>query len=176
MLRGINVAGHNMIKMEELRLMCNDIGFDNVKTYLQSGNIIFQNPTIDNSTNLSIRIHESIQHKFGFNVPVIVRSSKEMERIIANNPFLKQKGIDPTKLHVTFLSQIPEKDLMKKLEKLPTTNADCYQAASQELYLYCPNGYGRTKLSNTAVEKTLSVIATTRNWNTTKTLSEMVSG
>jgi uncharacterized protein (DUF1697 family) len=173
MLRGINVGGHNTIKMEHLRALCSDSGFQNVETYVQSGNIVFQT-RIEDPSNLSRRISEKILRASGFDVPVIVRSSIEMRSVIANNPFLKEKGIDSSKLHVTFLSETVQESVLKRLERL-LKNPDRFYGAPREIYLYCPGGYGRTKLSNNAIEKALSVRATTRNWKTTNTLLEMVS-
>ncbi len=173
MLRGVNVTGHNSIKMEQLRGLCNRLGFQKVETYVQSGNIVFQ-AKIENPAVLSKRIGRSILHSFGFETPVIVRTSTEMENVVANNPFLKEKDIDSSKLHVTFLSAAAQKSSLKRLEDL-ATGQDRFYPASREIYLYCPGGYGRTKLSNNAIEKALSVTATTRNWRTTSTLLDMVS-
>lgn len=173
MLRGINVSGHKTIKMENLRALCSGLGFHNVETYVQSGNIVFQTP-LENPAVVSKRIAEKILQSFGFDVQVIVRTSKEMRDVIANNPFLKEKNIDSSKLHITFLSETSQKDSLKKLETF-STSPDRFYPASQEIYLYCPVGYGRNKLSNVAIEKALSVRATTRNWKTINTLSEMVA-
>jgi len=173
MLRGVNVSGHNTIKMEVLRGLCQGLGFRNVETYVQSGNIVFQ-ALLENPEAISKRIGETVLRSFGFDTPVIVRTSKEMRNVIGNNPFLKEKGIDSSKLHVTFLSETAQKGSEKKLETL-ATNPDRFYPASHEIYLYCPGGYGRTRLSNNAIEKALSVEATTRNWKTTNTLFEMVS-
>jgi len=90
MLRGINVSGHNPIKMEQLRTLCNSLGFQNAETYVQSGNIVFQT-TAENPAAVSKSISGAILESFGFDVPVIVRTSKEIRRVIANNPFLKEK-------------------------------------------------------------------------------------
>ena len=173
MLRGVNVTGHNTIKMEVLRGLCQGLGFRNVETYVQSGNIVFQ-ALLENPEAISKRIGETVLRSFGFDTPVIVRTSKEMRNVIGNNPFLKEKGIDSSKLHVTFLSETAQKGSEKKLETL-ATNPDRFYPASHEIYLYCPGGYGRTRLSNNAIEKALSVEATTRNWKTTNALFEMVS-
>lgn len=173
MLRGVNVAGHYSIKMEQLRGLCDGLGFQKVETYVQSGNIVFQAKT-GNSAFLSKRIGESILDSFGFETPVIVRTSNEMENVIANNPFLKEKDVDSSKLHVTFLQEAAQKSSVKTLEKLATSQEKFYPV-SREIYLYCPEGYGRTKLSNNAIEKALSVTATTRNWRTIYTLLHMVS-
>ena len=173
MLRGINVTGHNSIKMEQLRGLCDRLSFRKVETYAQSGNIVFQ-AKAENPAFLSKRISESILDSFGFEAPVIVRTSKEMENVVANNPFLKEKDVDSSKLHVTFLLEAEQKRSLKSLEKL-ATGQDRFYSASREIYLYCPEGYGRSKLSNNAIEKALSVTATTRNWRTTHTLLDMVS-
>ncbi len=173
MLRGINVSGHKPIKMEDLRALSGDLGFRDVETYVQSGNIILRS-SLENPTIISKRIGAKIIETFGFEVPVIVRTSKEMRNVISNNPFLKENGIDSSKLHVTFLSEIVQKTSLEKLAEL-STSPDRFYPAPREIYIYCPLGYGRTKLSNVGVEKALSVTATTRNWKTTNKLLEMVS-
>lgn len=153
--------------------MCDRLGFQNVETYVQSGNIVFQAETA-NSAFLSKRIGESILDSIGFETPVIVRTSKEMENVVADNPFLKERDVDSSKLQVTFLRETAQKGSLKTLEEL-VTGQDRFHTASREIYLYCPEGYGRTKLSNNAIEKALSVTATTRNWRTTNALLDMVS-
>jgi len=173
MLRGINVSGHKTIKMEDLRTLCSGLGFRNLESYVQSGNIAFQT-AIGNPATLSKRIGETILESFGFDAPVIVRTSRQMKNTVVNNPFLKRKDVDSSKLHVTFLSETVQEESLKHLETI-STGQDQFCTAPQEIYLYCPGGYGRTKLSNNAIEKALSVRATTRNWRTTKTLFEMVS-
>jgi|SRR5437867_10803948 len=173
MLRGINVAGHKTIRMDHLRELCSGLGFRHVETYVQSGNFVFQTP-ISNPAAVSKRIGETIHHSLGFDAPVIIRTSQQMRNVIVNNPFLKEKDIDSTKLHVTFLSETAQKKSLKNLEAL-SPGPDLFYVAPREIYLYCPGGYGKTRLSNIAIEKALSVRATTRNWKTTRTLFEMVS-
>ena len=104
MLRGINVSGHNTIKMDRLLSLCHSLGFQSVKTYAQSGNIVFQ-ATGDSPETLSRRISVAVSRTLGSDVPVIVRTSKEMGKVVLDNPFLKEKDIDTSKLHVTFLSE-----------------------------------------------------------------------
>ena len=171
LLRGINVSGHKIIKMEPLRKSFEALGLGDVQTYVQSGNVVFK-ARKQSSEILSNKIREKIARDFGFSVPVIIRSSEEVRRAIENNPFLKQRGIDSSRLHVTFLSKAPEKDSLKALEAL-TARPDQFRYSGREVYLYCPDGYGRTKLSNNALEKVLGVTATTRNWNTVNKLYEM---
>ena len=171
LLRGINVSGHKIIKMDELRKSFGALGLGDVETYVQSGNVVFKAPK-QSSEMLSKKMREKIARDFGFSVSVIIRSSEEVRGAIKNNPFLKQRGIDSSKLHVTFLSKAPEKDSLKALEAL-TARPDQFRYSGREVYLYCPDGYGRTKLSNNALERVLAVTATTRNWNTVNKLYEM---
>ena len=171
MLRGINVGGHNQIKMTALRELFEALGFEQVQTYIQSGNVVFKAGRIS-TLQVSKKVEDRITKAFGFRVPVVTRTSAKMGSVSENNPFLKKKDIDPTKLHVTFLSEAPAPDALKKLEALPA-GPDQFRSSGREIYLYCPNGYGNTKLSNNAIEKVLAVSATTRNWNTVNKLYEM---
>ncbi|HTA28879.1 MAG TPA: DUF1697 domain-containing protein [Candidatus Cybelea sp.] len=170
MLRGINVSGHNPVKMEQLRAAFGSLGFANVKTYVQSGNVVFE--AKGPASELSAKIEEKILCDFGFAVPVLLKTAKEMADIVKRNPFLKDKAIDQSKLHVTFLSGTPPKTALELLQPL-ARGEEQLRVLDREIYLYCPDGYGNTKLNNTAIEKKLSCRATTRNWNTTKTLLAM---
>jgi len=173
MLRGINVSGQKIIKMEELRASFEALGLGQVRTYVQSGNVIFE-ASKTSTTSLSKKISEKILSDYGFSVPLILRTSSEMNKIVRNNPFLKEKEIDRSKLHVTFLSYPPTKAALVKLDAL-NERPDEFRVKEREVYLYCPYGNGRTKLSNNAFEKLLTVEATTRNWKTVNALAEMCS-
>jgi len=116
MLRGINVSGHKIIKMERLRAMFEDMGFGNVKTYVQSGNVVFE--TDEPAAGLSAKIQKRILRDFGFDVPVLTKSAKEMVDTVKRNPLMKDKAIDPTKLHVTFLSDDPSKNALELIQPL----------------------------------------------------------
>ena len=169
MLRGVNVGG-NSLKMDWLRGACEDVGLQNVQTYVQSGNIVFSSRA--GALKLMQTLKALIDAQARLPVTVVIRSASEMAKIVAGNPFLKQKGLDITKLHVTFLSNVPSKPAPEKLDALAGAR-DHYRLAKQEIYLHCPINYGQTRLSNTAIEKVLSVGATTRNWKTVTTLHEM---
>ena len=171
MLRGINVGSGKIVKMERLRASFEALGFDGVRTYVQSGNVVFESEQ-KSPTGLSSKIEEKIQRDFGFTVPVLLKTSKQIAQIVSDNPLVKEKGIDHSKLHVTFLSDAPPKTAVKVLEPL-ATDRERFRILNREIYLYCPDGYGNTKLSNNAIEKKLSVVATTRNWRTVNTLLEM---
>ena len=171
MLRGINVSGQKIIKMESLRASFEALGFSRVRSYVQSGNVIFETPKVS-PNSLSRKITGKIQSDFGFSVPLVLRTSDEMKKIVGDNPFLKEEGIDRSKLHVTFLAELPAKATLGKLDALVAL-PDQLSAKGREVYLYCSNGYGRTKLSNNALEKLLSVEATTRNWKTVNMLARI---
>jgi len=170
MLRGVNVGG-NPLKMEWLREACENIGLRDVRTYLQSGNIVFRSSL--SAARLGAMLKQTIDKQTRLPVPVVIRSAKEMRDIVALNPFLRRKGIDATKLHVTFLGEARKQIDKARLDRLAGTR-DEYLVAKREIYLHCPINYGETKLSNTAIEKALGVSATTRNWNTVTTLFGMV--
>jgi uncharacterized protein (DUF1697 family) len=174
MLRGINVSGQKKVPMTELKKLFESLGFKNVTTYIQSGNVIFTSKMPDHKM-ISGTIEKKIREQFGFDVPVIVRSQPEMQIAVDNNPLIKEKDIDSEKLHITFLESSPDKD---KLDKIHTFHfePDRFIIAGRNVYLYCPDGYGRTKLNNTFFENKLKVRATTRNWRTVKELLRIASG
>jgi len=171
MLRGINVTGHKIIKMEALRASFAAQGFKNVKSYVQSGNLIFEAPIASIAT-LSAKIEKKIMSDFGHAVPVFLRTAKEMAEVVKRNPFSKDPAIDQTKLHVTFLADAAPKTAAELLQPL-AAGPEQIRVIGREIYLYCPLGYGNSKISNNAIEKKLSVGATTRNWKTTQTLLAM---
>jgi uncharacterized protein (DUF1697 family) len=171
MLRGINVGRGKMVKMERLRRLFAGLGFDEVKTYVQSGNVVFQSER-KSPAELTRTIETKIQRDFGFAVPVLIKTSKELAQIVHKNPLLRVKGIDVSKLHVTFLSDALPKTAAKSLEDLATTR-ERFRILNREIYLYCPDGYGKSKLTNNMIEKKFSLVATTRNWRTVNALLEM---
>jgi uncharacterized protein (DUF1697 family) len=171
MLRGVNVGG-NSLKMDWLRQACEDLGWQNVRTYVQSGNIVFASRA--SAARLAQSLKATIDAQTRLPVTVVLRSAADMERIVAVNPFLKQKGIDVTKLHVTFLDKVPVKPALARLDALAGAR-DQYRLNGSELYLNCPINYGETRLSNGAIEKVLGVGATTRNLKTVTTLHAMAA-
>ncbi|MCF2443150.1 DUF1697 domain-containing protein [Dyadobacter sp. CY345] len=173
-LRGINVSGQKLIKMAELKMMFESLNFGEVKTYIQSGNIAFM-PKPGNDKDLQFQIHEAILKTFHFDVPVIVLDETETKDIQENNPFLTNRNEDESKLHVTFLSEKPQSDLFEKLTETAQFLPDEWILAGRAIYIFCPEGYGKTKLNNNFFEKKLKVTATTRNWKTINELVAMVS-
>jgi uncharacterized protein (DUF1697 family) len=170
-LRGINVSGQKIIRMADLMALYEELNFKNVTTYIQSGNVVFNS---NDGKDLAKRIKQKIAKKYNFQVPVIIRTGEEMKTVLNHNPFLKEKNIETDKLHVTFLAENPKPELIDKLKGL-NFEPDRFIPSSKEVYLYCPNGYGRTKLSNNFFESKLNVTATTRNWRTVNELFKILS-
>ena len=171
MLRGINVGGHNRIKMDQLRTSLEALGFEQVKTYIQSGNVVFKSATISPAA-LSRKIEKQIVGQFGFAVSVISRTADEINKTIANNPFLNDSSINPEKLHVAFLSEAPAPLALKRLAEL-TLEPDQSRCLGKEVYFYFPNGVSGSSLWKHPLDRVLSVGATTRNWKTVNTLHQM---
>ena len=167
-LRGINVSGHKMIKMDKLLHLFQRLGFGDVSTYIQSGNVIFRGKSTD-PKELEKQISRKIEQEFGFEVPVLVKDKSELIEISKHNPFVRRKE-DSAYLHVTFLSEEPEKASIEKIAQ-EISGKDEFIISGKAIYLFCPNGYGNTKLSNNFFENKLRVVATTRNW---KTVNELV--
>jgi uncharacterized protein (DUF1697 family) len=171
LLRSVNVLGKNMIKMPELVRAFEKAGFKNVRTYIQSGNILFETKE-ESAVVLSAKIRELISKKFGLTIQVVVLAPQELAEIIALNPFVKKAGIDLTKQHVTFLDRDIDPG---KAEKLISYHypPDEIIIGNRAVYVHCPDGYSRTKYHNNFIEKKLAANATSRNWNTCLKLLEM---
>ncbi len=170
-LRGINVGGQRIIKMDALKALYQELGFKNIDTYIQSGNVIFQH-TNSNEVELRNLIQNKIKTAFDFDVPVIVLSAVKLNSIISNNPFAHNSDKNTAYLHITFLAEQPEDfDTVSILSK--KSDSEEIHLTQDAIYLYCPNGYGKTKLTNNFIESKLKVQATTRNWKTTLKLQDM---
>lgn len=171
MLRGINVGPHKRMKMEKLRGTCESLGFEKVKTYIQSGNIVFRAAKISDAA-LAKKLGDGIVRDFGFSADVITRTKEEMECIIENNPLLKEKAIDEAKLHVVFLPAKPAPASLKKLQDL-TLAPDRARNVDREIYFYFPDGVSGSSLWKHPLDKVLGITGTMRNWNTVNKLCEM---
>jgi uncharacterized protein (DUF1697 family) len=169
LLRGINLGARNKLAMADLRALVTELGADDVETYVQSGNVVFASG--GSASALERQIEERIRRDHGYEVPVLVRTAPELAKVVADNPFLRA-GNDQTKLHVTFLAAAPGR---ARVEAPPGSGADEFSIVRREVYLHCPDGYGRSKLSNAFFEKQLGVVATTRNWRTVTTLAELAN-
>jgi uncharacterized protein (DUF1697 family) len=171
MLRGVNLGPHHRIKMDALRELYESLGLQDVKTYVQSGNVIFRTSSRSLSA-LSERIANAIEKRFGFGAEVILRSTADLRAVIARNPFAARPGIDPRKLLVTFLVHDPDPQGRAKVLQMKTDPEElCIDG--REVYIYFANGMARPKLSWTQVATMLKTSGTGRNWNTVQALLEI---
>jgi len=179
LLRGINVSGKNSIRMPALQNSISGLGFRDVQTYLQSGNIVFRTDPSDEAT-LAASIKTRIEQDFGHEVPVLVLSAKELDwiesptRIANSNPFWPQTGGEEKLFHCTFLFQPVAPAIFQTL-KLPAAAGERAVFVGSAVLLHCPHGYGKTKLNNSFFERALGVPATTRNWRTVLALQALCS-
>ncbi len=172
LLRGINLGGQRKIKMEDLQALFVALGHSQVTTYIRSGNIIFKS-SANSPSKLARGIEERIARDLGLAVTVLLRTSDELAQVVEDNPFIRQ-GTDPTKLYVTFLADAPDPAVVGQLE-VQNRQPDEFRVLGREIYLHCPQGYGRTKLNNAFWERRLGTAATTRNWNTVTKLLELAT-
>jgi len=163
MLRGVNVGGHNKIKMDDLRALCESLKLEDPRTYVQSGNVIFRTKE-KNSPALAKKIQDAIERKCGFRPAVILRTMEELRSAIAATPFAASRKLEPGKILVTFLSDEPGSDAHATLLGLKNYPEEIH-LRGRELYIYFPDGAGKSKLPWSQVEKLLKTTGTARNWN-----------
>ena len=168
LLRGINVSGHKKVPMAELRELLSKMDFKNVKTYIQSGNVVFQSIRKDGKF-LEAEIKNSILNHFGFEVAVLVRTRDELLKIFEDCPFSEDKKVTS---YFAILSDIPDVELVNEASKKIYENEE-YAIINDGLYFYCANGYGKAKFSLNFFEKKLKVNATSRNYKTMVKLLDM---
>jgi uncharacterized protein (DUF1697 family) len=173
LLRGVNVGGHNKLKMEVLREICVSLKCEAPQTLLQSGNVVFRTRRAK-SSELCKLLEDAIEKKLGFRPGVLVRTIPEMRETVARNPFAKRSGIDPSKLVVAFLRAEPGAAARKELLAMDIAPEEIH-SIGHELYIYFPNGQARPKLSWQKTDKILGSCApgTARNWNTVTKLLEI---
>jgi uncharacterized protein (DUF1697 family) len=168
LLRGINVGGHKKIKMEELRKLFEKIGLHHVKTYIQSGNVLFQSEK--NSVELVQIIENEIETVFGFTVTIVLRTKEELEKILHDCPYDAESLKEGESLHFAFLNELPSPEKIMQLENFDY-GVDEYQLRGKTIYLYLRQSIRDSKL---AVQLSkLGVPATVRNWNTTNKLANL---
>jgi len=172
LLRGINLGSTNKIKMADLMRLFADLGHGDVRTYLQSGNVVFSVGA--DPEKLVKPIEKAILDELGLTVTVLLRTGPDLTNVLETNPYLDRQD-DPTKLHVTFLAEAPNPGRASAVQ-VPVGESAEFTLTGLEVYLHCPDGYGRTKLNNAFFEKKLGVAATTRNWRTVVALHDMAGG
>ena len=171
LLRGINVSGHNMMKMEALKTMLENIGFTNVRTYLQSGNV-FVDTEEESASKVGFMIKQEIFKVFGHEVPTIVITKEDLELCFKNSPYLKEKDIDTKKLYVAFVSTALKSENINDL-KISQFKPDEASIDGNRIFIKYDIGAGKTRLEGKYIEKKLNVIVTMRNWNTVTNLLKM---
>jgi uncharacterized protein (DUF1697 family) len=171
LLRGVNLAGHRKVKMDELRALYESLGFEDVQTYINSGNVLFRTAGRD-LVRLRKRIEDAIESACGFRSDVVLRTPSELRGVIARNPFAARPGMDGSRLAIHFLAGDPGAAAREQVLAIDAAPEEL-RIDGRELYIYYPNGMARPKLSLAQVEKTLRTSGTSRNWNTVRKLLEM---
>ncbi|MFA5326977.1 MAG: DUF1697 domain-containing protein [Prolixibacteraceae bacterium] len=171
-LRGINVGKGRKVPMADLKVLCGKLGLQNIQTYIQSGNVVFEQAKPEPIPELQDRLQQTFTKAFGFDIPVLIRTTAEWAESIAKSPFLKEENVDIDRLHLTCLKEDPSSELLEKIKSyqyLP----DRYEIIGRDVFIFCAAGYGTSKLTNPFFESKLKVPATTRNWKTVMKLYEM---
>ena len=172
LLRGVNVGGKNKLPMKDLAQLCAEANCLHVQTYIQSGNAVFQ-AAAGAADRLPLRIAALIAGRFGFQVPVVLRTANQLEAIVASNPFLEQNAPEEA-LHVMFLADLPRPEQVASLD--PNRSApDTFVVRGGDIYLHLPSGVADTKLTNAYFDAKLATISTSRNWKTITKLLELTS-
>lgn len=171
LLRSVNIGGYGRIAMAELRSSFDKLGYADVSTYIQTGNVLFSTPS-KSEPKIANAIEEQLDEDFGESPAVIVRSVPELLRIGKASPY-PRAGANPARHHVTFLATAPTKAALAKLKELPPSGQDELVVDGREVYVHTPNGYAETKYTGTFLERRLGVVSTTRNWNTVTKLCEL---
>ena len=167
LLRSVNVAGHGRIAMDELRASFTALGYADIASYIQTGNVLFTTTSRSESA-LAAAIEQRLAEDFGDSPAVLLRSVAELRRIGASSPYAKA-GADKARHHVTFLATVPSGAALQALN-LPPSGRDELVVDGKEVYVHTPDGYANTKYTGTFLERRLGVVSTTRNWNTVSKL------
>ena len=172
-LRGINVGTGRKVPMADLRKLCESLGLQQVQSYIQSGNLVFELPNLEPIPELEARLQKAFSEAFGFEIPVLIRTAEEWTNSIAQNPFLKDENVDIDRLHLTCLKELPSPELLEKIKAFQYL-PDRYEIIGRDVFIFCAAGYGTSKLVNSFFESKLKTSATTRNWKTVIQLNELV--
>jgi uncharacterized protein (DUF1697 family) len=172
LMRGINLAGKNSLPMKDLVAIFEAAGCKDLRTYIQSGNVIYRAPAAK-AAKLPAVVAKAILEKHGLKVPVVTRTASELAAAAQTNPFLK-KGADESALHVVFLADEPAQAQVSALDA-QRSPPDCFTCVGREIYLSCPNGLGRSKLTTSYFDAKLETTSTIRNWRTVLKLVELAS-
>jgi len=164
LLRGINVGGHKMVAMADLRTMLTELGFEGARSLLQSGNVVFRSQA-RSGAQLERLLEKEAAKRLGLQADFFVRTAVEWKAIIARNPFPKEAERDPAHLAAVFLRKTPETSAVEALQAAKS-GPEKVRAEGNQLYIIYPNGFARTRLTLALIEKKLATRGTARNWNT----------
>jgi uncharacterized protein (DUF1697 family) len=168
-LRGVNMTGHNKINMTDLASLYKDMGFTDAETYIQSGNVIFGCNIEAHVSDIASSVEKAILERFGYKIPVMIRTFVDLRKIISFNPYLSEEKFDPSKMAVIFLHD----NLMEsQIQKVADVNypPDKFKIIGNEIYTFCPDGFGKTRLYTNFFENRMKVTGTARNWKTIMTI------
>jgi len=166
------MTGHNSVKMTDLAALYRDLEFHLPETYIQSGNVVFGCDRAARPDEIALEIETAIRAGFGFEVPVMIRSIEEMRTILASNPFLQEENFNPARMAVIFLQDNITESQIRKVADVDYP-PDKFKIIGQEIYTFCPNGFGKTKLYTNFFENKMKVKGTARNWKTITTLLDL---
>ncbi|SHE13867.1 Uncharacterized protein conserved in bacteria [Chlamydia abortus] len=171
LLRGINVSGQKIIKMDQLSAIFESLGFQNVQTYIQSGNVVFL--AVEEESEVRVhKIESRLQEELGYEVTVVLRTMEELKEVVERNPYDLPSLTPDEKVYVSFLSGEPAQEAKDRLLSYKN-EIDDYRLRTREVYILCRKGYGKSLFSNNFLEKKLGLAATTRNWATVNKLVAM---
>ena len=174
LFRGINVGGHQLVKMDALKELHTSLDLQDIQTYIQSGNVVFANDNPD-VTQIQKDIEDGFAQKFGFQVKVMVRTAGEFNKMVENNPFQNQPIRELKWVVAIFLASDPISTALEDIQKTYTGPEEIH-IIGKEAFIYYPEGQGRSKLTNTFLEKKLKAVGTARNWNTVLRLQKLMEG
>ncbi len=172
LFRGINVGGHHMVRMQDLKGLHETLGLTEVVTYIQSGNVVFHSDDTD-MAQLARRLEESFAQKFGFQANVVLRTAIDFELLVAQNPFQHDQEKESKWIIVLFLATHPDPGALDYLKQI-YSGPETFHLIGQELFIYYPNGSGRSKLTNALLDRALKTSGTARNWNTVLQLQKLL--
>jgi len=174
LFRGINVGGNQIVRMDALKTLHESLEFQDVQTFIQSGNVVFTSDGAD-VTQVQKGIEDAFAETFGFRVKVMVRTAGEFNAIIENNPFQNQPMRESKWVVAMFLASDPVSTALEGIQKTYTGPEEIH-ITGKEAFIYYPEGMGRSKLTNVFLEKKLKTAGTARNWNTVLKLQKMMEG
>ncbi len=163
------MTGHNSMKMSDLSRLYIELGFIDAETYIQSGNVIFKISSEENETTTADKIEKSIKERFAYDVPVMIRNIEDLRVIFSSNPFIREEKFDPARTAVIFLHELPSEDQIQKVIKVDYP-PDKFKIIGREIFIFCPNGFGRSKIYTNFFENKMGVTGTARNWKTITTI------